>query len=164
MPMPNVIPGGGRLNNIQANINDDKIPIISFGSQAGQPGSASGYDQIGAKFVAQRCSLINFGDETIFNIPLTFKASFVTLSNGQNESKIIATADMTTIVTSLDRGRSSPFVVHIFTLNRKFVVQIELPTTGSYVTASDSTKKEAHFLPPNINPVVLFPATDNEKK
>jgi hypothetical protein len=162
-PMPNVIPGGGRLNIIQATINDENIPNLSFGGQVGQPGSSSGYDKIDANFGTQRCSLINFGNEAIFNIPLTFKASFVTLSNGQDKSKVAATTDMTMLVTSLDRGRDNPFVVYLFTLNRKFVAQIELPTTASYITAAESTKREARFLP-SSNYVPLFPATDKEKK
>jgi hypothetical protein len=162
-PMPNVIPGGGRLNVIQATINDENIPTLSFGSQVGEPGSSSGYDNIDASFVTQRCSLINFGNETIFNIPLTFKVWFATLSNGHNKSKWVANTDMTILIASLDKGRDSPFVVYLFTLNRRFVALIELPTTASYIIANDNTKKEARFLP-SSNYVALFPATDKEKK
>jgi hypothetical protein len=68
-----------------------------------------------------------------------------------------------TLVTSLDKGRGNPFVVYIFTLNRRVVAQIELPTTASYITASDNTRKEARFLPSTTR-IALFPATDREKK
>jgi hypothetical protein len=104
MRMPSVIPGGGRINNIQTSIHDDNTPSISFGGQSGEPGSPSGWDQTGANFLAQRCSLINFGEETIFNMPLTFNAAFVTMSDGHSGSQIVARTSTTMLVTSLDSG------------------------------------------------------------
>jgi hypothetical protein len=66
----------------------------------------------------------------------------------------------TMLVTSLDSGRNSPFVVYMLTLNRRVAVQIELPMTASSRTAGDETRKEAKFLPTGTNPITLFPATD----
>jgi hypothetical protein len=133
---------------------------MSFGSQSGEPGSPSGWDQTGANFLAQRCSLINFGEETIFNMPLTFNVKFVAMSDGHSGSQIVARTSTTMLVTSLDSGRTSPFVVYILTLNRRVAVQIELPMTASYIIAGDETRKEANFLPTGTNPITLFPAAD----
>jgi hypothetical protein len=54
MPMPSVIPDGGRINKIQASIHGGNTPSVGFGSQSGQPGSPSGWDKTGANFLAQR--------------------------------------------------------------------------------------------------------------
>ena len=64
-------------------------------------------------------------------------------------------------VRSLDRGRDSSYTIYILNLSRKFAVDIELPTTASYVIVGDSARKEAKFLPLGMNELfmTLFPAT-----
>ena len=64
-------------------------------------------------------------------------------------------------VRSLDKGRDNPYIIYIQNLSKKFAVDIELPTTASYVTAGDNTRKEAKFLPLGVNELfmTLFPAT-----
>jgi hypothetical protein len=156
--VPNVVPSGG-VNTIEAMIDDNGTdPNVGFGFSNVPPGSPYRRDH----FPAQKCSLINFGDETIFDVTIVFNVSFTTISDGHNGSKVIAKVHSPNVhVRSLDRGRDHPYDIYILNLSRKFAVNIELPTTASYVTAGDSTRKEAKFLPLGMNELfmTLFPAT-----
>ena len=96
-------------------------------------------------------------------MPLTFNATFVTMSDGHSEGLIVARTSTTMLITSLDSGNNSYFVVYILTLKHVMAVQIELPMTASYLTAGDDTRKEAKILPAGTNPVTLFPATDKKQ-
>ena len=156
--VPTVVPSGG-INTIEAMIDDNGTdPNVGFGFSNVPPGSPYRRDH----FPAQKCSLINFDDETIFDVIIVFNVSFATLPDGHNDSKVIAKARSPNVhVSSLDTGRDNSYIIYILNLSRKFAVDIALPTTGSYVTADDSTRKEAHFLPLGMNELVmtLFPST-----
>jgi hypothetical protein len=124
------------------------------------PGSPYRKDHV----LAQKCSLINFGDETIFDIHILFKVSFTIASDERTGVKnVVAKGQSPNVpVRSLDKGRDNPYIIYIQNLSRKFAVDIEIPTTSSYVTADDSTSKEAKFLPLGMRELfmTLFPATN----
>jgi hypothetical protein len=157
--LPNVVPSGG-VNIIETSIDDDGThPNVDFVLSDEPPGSPYRKDHV----LAQKCSLINFGDETIFDIPILFKASFTIASDERTGVKtVVAKGQSPNVpVRSLDRGRDNPYIIYIQNLSRKFAVDIEMPTTSSYVTADDSTRKEAKFLPLGMRELfmTLFPAT-----
>jgi hypothetical protein len=89
--------------------------------------------------------------------------SFTRISDERSGIKNVVAKGQSPIVhvSSLDRGRDNQYVIYILNISRKFAVDIELPTTSSYVTAEDSTRKEAKFLPLGMNELfmTLFPAT-----
>ena len=157
--LPNVVPSGG-VNTIEASIDDDGTnPHVDFGFSNAPPGSP--YSK--GRFIAQKCSLINFGDETIFDIPIVFNVSFTRISDERSGIKnIVAKGRSPSVpVRSLDKGRDNSYTIYILNLSSKFAADIELPTTASYVTAGDSKMKEAKFLPLGVNElfITLFPAT-----
>jgi hypothetical protein len=161
--LPHTIPGGGRINTFQASLNEDGTgALIGFGSKSGQPGAQSGYDQLEVNVMAQRCSLTNFGDETIFNVAMTIGASFIEATkkpDGTFDNKVVATTSTQFLISSLDSGRDRPFVAYLFSLDPKRLVQFNLPLTASYITDQAGPRKEARFLPPSMNPVTVFPPT-----
>jgi hypothetical protein len=157
--VPTVVPSGG-VNTIEAMIDDNGThPNVGFGFSNVPPGSPYRKDH----FPAQKCSLINFGDETIFDVTIVFNVSFTRASDERSGIKnAVAKGRSPNVpVRSLDRGRDNSYTIYILNLSRKFAVDIELPTTASYVTVGDSTRKEANFLPLGMNELfmTLFPAT-----
>jgi hypothetical protein len=157
--LPNVVPNGG-VNTIEITIDDDGTnPHVDFVVSNAPPGSP--YRK--GRFIAEKCSLINFGDETIFDIPIGFNVSFTRVSDERDGIKnVVAKGHSPNLpIRSLDRGRDNSYTIYIINLSRKFAVDIELPTTASYVTVGDSTRKEAKFLPLGVNEsfMTLFPAT-----
>jgi hypothetical protein len=156
--LPNVVPSGG-VNTIETTIDDDGTnPNVDFVFSNAPPGSPYRKGHL----LVQKCSLINFADETIFDIPIVFNVSFTGVSDERTGIKnVVAKGRSPSVpVRSLDRGRDNSYVIYILNLSRKFAVDIELPTTASYVTVSDSTRKEAKFLPLGMNELfmTLFPA------
>jgi hypothetical protein len=81
--LPNVVPSGG-VNTIETTIDDDGTnPNVDFVFSNAPPGSP--YRK--GHFLAQKCSLINFGDETIFDIPIVFNVSFTSVSDERSGIK-----------------------------------------------------------------------------
>jgi hypothetical protein len=158
MAMPNTIPSGGKINSVQASLNQDGTMQIGFGSQSGQPGAPSGYDKLDVNLFTQRCSLTNFGNDTIFSVLIDIGATFIELPHylDVQENKIIATGSTKFLLSSLDRGRGDPFVVYLFSNNRKYAVQFTLPMTVSYITEQDGPRMEVKLLP-STNTVSVFP-------
>jgi hypothetical protein len=67
-----------QFKHVETTIDDDGTnPNVDFVFSNAPPGSP--YRK--GHFLAQKCSLINFGDETIFDIPIVINVSFTRVSD-----------------------------------------------------------------------------------
>ncbi|MDR3417917.1 MAG: hypothetical protein P4L83_17225 [Nevskia sp.] len=130
---------------------DDTFQLSTWEYPAGTQDATSTFTGV-AVF---RCEITNYDKQSIFDVQIAMSIRYVeaTMGNGvvsMNEHSIAHQATKKFKIPKIEPGSENRFVFYLLN-GSEYFAQVQLPPNATYITADNSQRRVANFLPPSTD-------------